>query len=189
MKRYLIFLLIITLIGANCSVIEPVADVATDYAFYKAATSGKTNRGATMMIQTNDRQELIGELIVVKKKDNSLSLYNEDIGEIVIAIMDIKTIFIFKKTKATVGAIIGFLTFFAISYPYLSSLEPFESIAAAQAVAMAATLFWISGGLFGYVIGASFEDFEVIQLEGKSNAEINMIMENLRKKARVPEFH
>jgi hypothetical protein len=185
MKRYLVFLLIITFIWINCSVVDAV-DIATDYAIYKIANSGKTKPGATMMIQTNDRQEIIGELIVVKKKDNSLSLYNEDIGEIVIDIMDVKTIFIFKKTKATVGGIIGFLTFVAISYPYLSSLEPFESLAAAHLIA--ASLFWISGGLIGYEIGASLEDFEIIQLEGKSNSEINMIMEDLRKKARVPEF-
>lgn len=188
MKRYLVILLIITLIGTNCSVIDPV-DIATDYAVYKIANSGKTKRGAAMMILKNDRQQIIGELIVVKKKDNSLSLYNDDVGEIVIDIMDVKTIFIYKKTKAKVGGIIGFLTFVAISYPYISSLEPFESLAAAQAVGIAISLFWLSGGLIGYWIGASLEDYEIIEVEGKSDAEINKILDELRKKARVSEFH
>jgi hypothetical protein len=53
---------------------------------------------------------------------------------------------------------------------------------------MAMSLFLIGGGLIGSQIGSSLEDFEIIQLEGKSDTEINKIMEDLRKKARVPEF-
>ena len=49
-------------------------------------------------------------------------------------------------------------------------------------------LFWLGGGLMGYWIGASLEVFEIIQLEDKPDAELNKIMEYLRKKARVPEF-
>ena len=184
MKRYPVLLLIVALIGTDCSVIEPVVDVAADYAIYKAATSGKTKRGVTMIIQTFDRQEVIGELIVVKTKDHSMSLYNESEGEMVINLPDVRTIFIFKKTKATVGAIIGFFTFVAISHHYWSSPIRFEDFWIAQVL----PLFWLSGGLIGYGIGASLEDFEIIQLEGKSDIEINMIMEHLRKKARVPEF-
>jgi hypothetical protein len=168
-------------------------DIATS--IHKIANSGKTKSGATMIIQTNDRQEIIGELIVVKKKENSLSLYNEDIGEIVIGVMDVKTILIFKKTKAKVGAIIGFLTFGAISVPLAlgyekdyAKLPNYKRWVSDGMYYSVLSLFWMGGVLIGYGIGASLEDFEIIQCEGKSDAEINEIMENLRKKARVPEF-
>jgi hypothetical protein len=111
--------------------------------------------------------------------------------------MDVKTILIFKNTKKKVGAIIGVLTFAAISSPFLvgigwhfSSLEPYELYYSVsfQLARMAMSLFLIGGGLIGSQIGSSLEDFEIIQLEGKSDTEINKIMEDLRKKARVPEF-
>ena len=74
-----------------------------------------------------------------------MSLYNEEMGEIVIGIMDVKTILLFKNTKVKVGAIIGVLTFAAISSPFLigySWLEPYERSASDQLYGMAMSLFF-----------------------------------------------
>jgi hypothetical protein len=36
--------------------------------------------------------------------------------------------------------------------------------------------------------GSTFQSYEKIQIEGKSEVEIQKILEDLRKKARVPDF-
>jgi len=191
MKKYLIFLLIITFILVNCSFVDPV-DIATDYAIHKIANAGETKRGATMMIQTNDRQEIIGELIAVKKKDNSLTLLHEKMGELSVDIKDVKIIQIYLGTKAQEGMAIGLLAggltgvFLGFSLgddpPYLFSFS----------AEMKAIFFGLGlgamGSLVGLCVGSSISDNVTILIEGRSDTEINEILEGMRKLARVPEF-
>jgi hypothetical protein len=191
MKKYLVFLLIITFVLVNCSVVDPV-DIATDYAIHKIVNSGKTKRGATMMIQTNDRQEIIGELIVVKKKDNSLILLHEKMGELSVDIKDVKIIQIYLGTKVKKGAAIGLLAggLTGVFLGFSSGDDPPDLFS--FTAEMKAIFFGLAGGAIGtfvgLCIGSSISDNVTILIEGRSDTEINEIFEGMRQLARVPEF-
>lgn len=51
-------------------------------------------------------------------------------------------------------------------------------------------LFWLGafGALTGLISGGFLGKDKTIALEGKSDAEIKRILEELRKKARIPDF-
>ncbi|KPL05150.1 MAG: hypothetical protein AMJ73_02005 [candidate division Zixibacteria bacterium SM1_73] len=125
------------------------------------------------------RPEIRGELIAVNQ--NSLLLLERNSGtDVTVDISEIKAVRIIKKSKALVGLFIGGLVgagFGLLTY----SESNFFDFGASGNAAGGAILF----GLPGLVIGAVLGTDKTIKFEGKSNSEIQEILETLRKKARI----
>ena len=67
----------------------------------------KERRGAELVVQKTDGQQVKGELITVKK--DSLLLKDAGFGaDVSLDVSDIKTIKIVRKSKGGLGALIGF---------------------------------------------------------------------------------
>lgn len=160
----------------------------------------RERRGADIMIQKKDGQHVKGELIAVKQ--NSLLLKEHDSGaDVTLAVREIKTITIVKKSKTLkqggMGLLIGgaagvatctFLlymgSFMGIAWEDIEGTEIFINYALPYGLLGGCTI----GALIGVITGASAGKDKTIQIEGKSEAEIRKILEDLRKKARVPNF-
>ncbi len=135
-------------------------------------------KGADLIIQKKDGTQVRGELIAVK--ENSILLMERDSGaDVTVDIGNIKMIPIVKKPKLWLGAGLGLLAGAAAgalsygSYYYFVQGFYFGAIGAGI-------------GLFlGFFVGAAVRIDKKIQFEGKSDSEIQEILEKLRKKARV----
>lgn len=192
MKGYFVFLLIITFIWINCSVVDPVADIAIDYASYKMRNDKKTRTGAIINVQKTDNQIVKGELIAVRKKDNSLILLHEKMGEMYVDIKDIKIIQMYLGTKAkegaTIGLLVGGLTGVILGFSSGDDPPGWFSFTSAEKAFFLGLCYGAIGSLVGLCIGSSISNNVTILIEGRSDTEINEILEELRKLARVPEF-
>lgn len=157
-------------------------------------------RGADLVIYKIDGNQVQGELIVVK--ENSLLLKESASGaDVTAAVSDTKTIIIVKKSKALeqggMGLLIGgavgvatcsfllyFMTVMGVYWEEVEGTEIFVKYALPYGLIGGGTI----GALIGVATGASAGKDEIIQIEGKPEAEIKKTMEELRKKARVPNF-
>lgn len=128
---------------------------------------------------------LKGELIAVK--ESSFLLLDRDSGaDVTVDIGDVREIKIVKKSNALQGGVFGVLISLgggaALLYSKDDVLVSMEGLLAGG----------IALGIIGYFIGASIGSSsgtdEVIQIEGKSDAEIQEILEKLRKKARIRNY-
>ncbi len=101
---------------------------------------------------------------------------------------DIKDIHIVKKSKAgfgfLIGGVIGALAGAASDTGAKKGLVSGGVGAGGSAIGGG-----VLGGLIGLVIAAVSGKDKTIQIEGKSDSEIQEILEDLRKKARVSDFH
>ena len=163
-------------------------------AFSFWAISGNLNakeKGAELIIQKKDGQSVTGELIVVK--NSSLLLLDHDGADVSVDIENVKRIRIVKKSKLWSGAGYGFLAggigggvlglaIFGDDGGFMVHRDNFGW----------ATFFALIGGTGGFVIGsilgaASGTD-KTIHIEGRSDSEIKEQLEQLCKKARVPDY-
>lgn len=140
-------------------------------------------RGTDLIIQKTNETHIRGELISVKQ--NSLLLLDRESGaDMTMNIDDIRVITVAGKSKALLGAGLGFLagaSAGAIVGHQLSKAWWWD-----QGTEICAAIGGLAGALVGgLIIGASAGKEETIQIEGKSGSEIQDIMEKLRKKARV----
>jgi hypothetical protein len=107
-------------------------------------------------------------------------------------IADIKTITIVKKSKVGKGAGFGFLggASLGVVIGLASGDDPpgFMSYTAGDKAAFLGIAFGLIGMILGAAEGASAGADQKIQIEGKSDSEIKEILEDLREKARVPNF-
>jgi hypothetical protein len=159
----------------------------------------KERRGAELVIQKTDGQLIKGELIAVK--ENSLLLKEHDSGaDATSVVREIKTITIVKKSKTGKGALYGF-GIGAIEGGLAGLLvEPEEweetvnnEVVTEQYSRLGTVLFEVIfigaiGALTGLIVGGFLGKDKTIQIGGKSEAEIKEALEELRKKARVPDF-
>jgi gas vesicle protein len=153
----------------------------------------KERRGATLIIQGKDSQQIKGELITVKP--NSLLLLDTEGKDVSVDINDIKFVTIVKKSKfwkgAGTGALIGggaALFLYLVSTPRSSGSSRFFGEGFRTFVTLVAVILGGGvGGLIGGIIGAATTD-ETIQIEGKADLEIKEILEKLRKKARIRDY-
>ena len=150
----------------------------------------KERRGADIIIQKIDGQRVKGELIAVKQ--NSLLLRESSSGADVTAVVsDMKTITIVKKSNTLKRGGLGLLLGSGLgALAGLMMVQQFNlddearSYTVFYGVAFGAGLGLLSGGISGAL---SAKD-KTIQIEGNSEAEIKEILEDLRKKARGPNF-
>lgn len=144
-------------------------------------------KGANLIIQRVDRIRVRGELIAVKK-DSLLLLERESVAGVTVDIGDIEVIKIVRGSRVLVGGITGLLfggvIGFLIGYPQ-GDEGGFVIVSKPQAGAIGAAIGGVSCALFGAGIGAAVGEYKTIQVEGKSDVEIQRILEYLRKKARI----
>lgn len=142
--------------------------------------SAKQRRGADLLIWRTDVTEVRGELIAVK--ENSLVLMKRDSGaDLTVDIEDISTITIVKKSKALLAGGLGALICGGGLWLYGSTQSTFDFYDNWPIIALVAAGGLVIGGAVGTVVGID----KTIQFEGKSDSEIQEILENLQKKARV----
>lgn len=135
-------------------------------------------RGADLLIQKKDGQQIRGELIAVKQ--NALLLLEHESGaDTSVDINHIKDVTINKKSKVLLGAGLGLLIGSCGGALVGSGME----FTLSQAL-VCAGLGALTGGVTGVVIGQD----KTIPVEGKSDWEVKEILDKLRKKARVPDY-
>jgi len=150
--------------------------------------TAKEKRGADLLIEKTDGQQVRGELIAVK--DRSLLLLSESGTDVSVDIQDIKVIRVVKKSKALQGSGYGFLisaaSFSALAW---ASDEEYFTDPEGGGPLVLALFFGIQGLLVGGVVGAILGTDKRIQIEGKADSEIQESLEYLRKKARMPDYN
>ncbi len=157
----------------------------------------KERRGADIMIQKKDGQQVKGELIAVKQTSLLLKESSSS-ADVTAVVSDMKTIIIVKKSKALeqggLGLLVGGTTGAAAGGAYVYTINffgifgQFGSGDYSDYALRYGLICGAIGALIGVMTGASVGKDEIIQIEGKPEAEIKKTMEDLRKKARVPDF-
>jgi len=145
--------------------------------------------GALIEIQGKGGGYIVGELIAVKK--NSLLVCEYATGtDLFVDIGDIKTITVGKKSKAMLGAGIGGLIGGGLGALVGAGEKQgsLGSFSKEDNMLIGAAFFGALGALVGGGIGSVAGTDKTIQVEGKAEAEIKKILDDLSKKARVPNF-
>ena len=150
----------------------------------------KERRGAKLIVTKLDGQLIKGELITVKP--NSLLLLDTEGKDVSVGIEDIKVIKIAEKLGVAWGALVGLLGGAGFG-AYFAGMWSFV-LKASWGEASSLMAKW--GAIcapFGAIIGAILGDLllkvsKTIQIEGKSDTEIQEAMDKLRKKARIRDY-
>jgi hypothetical protein len=148
---------------------------------------GSERKGVKLDIQKIDGQKVMGELVTVKP--DSLLLLDSEGVDVSVDIEDVKTIKVMKKAKAYELGLVGFLAGAGYSGVAHSGTRKeqvgeeatqhflFKTIAIGGIAAAA-------GIIIGIVLGID----KTIKIEGKSDVEIDAVLEKLSKKARIRNF-
>lgn len=157
----------------------------------------KESRGADLVIQKIDGQQIKGELIAVKQ-DSLLLKESESGADVSVSLRDTKFITINNKSHALEWGGVGFLLGGASGALIGNAMGDTEQSGSGfrgtffwETAEFKALLIGFIGGVLGAIIGGlviSGQGERIIQVEGKSDTEIKKILEELRKKARVPDF-
>ncbi len=146
----------------------------------------KERRGSDLVVQNKDGRKVEGELIAVKRNAILLRLSYSSL-ETSIDIDDIKIITIMKGTKAGIWSFYGFVIGGSIGVLLASTSKGWGS-GTPRLIGLSGAFWGLLGCYMGWGVGDGIERKETIQIEGKSDSEIKEILEDLRKKARVPNF-
>jgi hypothetical protein len=140
----------------------------------------KEKRGAELVVQRVDGEQIRGELITVKQA--TLLLKDSESGvDVSVDTRNIVVIKVIKKSKAGTGFIIGFLGLGGLGA--YAAMSPGSYTTPLTALTLGGI-----GAFIGIVIGATVGTDEIILIEGKSDSEVRAILEKLRKKARVQDY-
>ncbi|MFC2166959.1 hypothetical protein ACFLQZ_03240 [Acidobacteriota bacterium] len=140
----------------------------------------QVRKGAKLKIQKNDGQQVTGELISVEKDSLLLSYAetNADVSEKIL-IKEVKTITIVTRSRVLQVGVYGVLAgilYGSATKKQSRSFEPNQQYFTFGAI----------GGVTGAVLGTVLGMNKKIQIQGKSDAEIQKTLEKLSKNARVP---
>lgn len=176
MRKFIALSLVISLLGMNCATYERGEGINL---------SPDQKPGVKLIIQKTDSQKVGGELIAVKQ--NSLLLKESSSGaDISVEISEIKVIKIVRKSKAVVwGSGVGFI-FLILGLAFANAREEDllwekPSLGEYLLMSMFYTLPFVG-------IGALLGKDQVIRIRRKSESDIKDILDDLRKKARVPDY-
>jgi len=154
--------------------------------------TAQVKKGAQLTVEKIDGQEVMGELITVKK--DSLLLLNAEINaDITVQIKDVKAITIRKKSMILELGILGLLGGAAVqgltgkSKREVEGETQFSGEVATKRMPSFLLFGAIAGGA-GLLLGAAMGMNKRIQIQGKSDTEIQQALKDLSKKARVPNF-
>jgi hypothetical protein len=151
----------------------------------------KEKRGVKLEIKKIDGHTMSGELIAVKKNmlilgvAYSVLLTGEDVE-----IADIQLIRIVRESNfgqaAVLGSVIGGVVGVGVGLSIKDNPSDFISLKPLQTI-MLGLAGGVVGSLFGILVEASIGS-EKIQIEGISDAKLAYVLEELRKRARFPEY-
>lgn len=151
--------------------------------------TAQQKKGAKLTVEKTDGQEVMGELITVKK-DSLLLLNAETNADINVQIKDVKAITIRKKSMILELGLLGALGGAATqgltgkSGREVAGETQFEDVVATKTMPSFLLYGAIAGGV-GLLLGAAMGMNKKIQIQGKSDTEIQKALEALSKKARV----
>lgn len=142
----------------------------------------KERRGIELEILKTDTQRIRGELIAVK--ENSLLLLDSKGADIAVALSDVVVIKIVKKSKAhlwgfLIGAGSGAILGSKFTWPESNK----------KLTVVGGVIFGAIGLLVGGIIRSVAGKDEIIRLDVKSPEEVKRILEELRSKARIPDYN
>jgi uncharacterized membrane protein YeaQ/YmgE (transglycosylase-associated protein family) len=146
----------------------------------------KERKGADLIIQRVNGTSVKGELIAVK--EDSILLLDRYLGvDRTVDVQDIRVIKIMGESSTLKGGLlglyVGIIGGFLIGYPQGS--ESGFIISKPMAGAIGAVIGGVLCASIGVGIGIATSADKTIQIEGKSDPEIQKIMEELRRKARI----
>jgi hypothetical protein len=149
-----------------------------------------TKKGAFLVIQKKNGEQIIGELIAVKKSGLLLNISGMD-GEV--EINDIRQIKIENKSQAGRGAINGLIAAGAVMaageiVALIYAGPPSDFMAWGGRQVLGAIYFGSIGAGIGALIGALAGKDEVFQIEGCAPKRLPIILAKLRTQARFPEY-
>lgn len=177
-KTQIILALLVTCIFLfqNCALIIP-------------GTSKKRfpeRREGDIVITKKDGQKIEGELNIVK--ENSLHLLDRYGKEVSIEIADIRTIRILKKSKRSLGSLIGGAVGYGIGVLVALSPSSGEDYSVVWTGVILGSLLALPGALIGGIVGATAGIDKTIRIEGMTDVQIKWAMDKLRKKARIRDY-
>ena len=185
MKKLIALFLVISFLGMNCATYERREGINLE--------PGQ-KPGVKLIIQKKDGQSLKGELIAIKQISLLLKEYKSE-RDIKVDVEDINVIKIVRKQKVPMGAFIGGAVGAVIGLGVAvvpAAIEKRSTAGPESILGDFTPLFILAGAipgtLIGGIIGAFAGKDKTIQIEGKSEAEIKEVLEELRKKARVSNF-
>ena len=177
MKKFTTLLLVISFIGMNCATHERGVGLNLELG---------QERGSDLVVQNKDGRKVEGELIAVKRSAILLRLSYSSL-ETSVDIDDIKIITIMKGTKAGIGSFYGFVIGGSIGVLLASTSKGWGS-GTPRLIGLSGAFWDFLGCYMGWGVGDGIERKETIQIEGISEAEIKKVLDDLRKKARIPNF-
>ena len=145
-------------------------------------------KGADLIVQKTDGIQIRGELIAVK--ENSLLLLNRLSGtDVTVDVSDIRLIKIMQKSNTLSYGVLGFfvggMIGYAIGYDQ-GNKSKIQIISPSYTGLAGAGIGSVLAGLGGVLIGAMVSNSsKTVQFEGKSDSEIQEILNEIRKKARI----
>jgi hypothetical protein len=140
-------------------------------------------KGAEIIIEKNDGQQVSGELIAVKQ-NSLLLLERKKRADVSVDIKDVSDVVIIKTPKTKLGAISGLIIGVA-SGTYIGYRVGWRTSTGAI---WGGVIGGLIGVLAGGIIGSQINRSETFQFAGKSDTSLRWILAELRKKARVPDF-
>jgi hypothetical protein len=144
-------------------------------------------KGVDLIIHKTDGQQIRGELIAVKQ--SALLLLERDSGtDITVDTGEIRVITHIKKSKVWKGMGLGLLIGGGAGAGVSSLAQEWGLTTSGTIVTLSAILVAAIGLAIGGYLGAVSGKAKTIQIEGKSNPEIHLILNKLRKKARIRNY-
>ena len=147
----------------------------------------KERKGVKLAIQKIDGQQVNGELITVKP--DSLLLLDSEGVDVSVDIKDVESIKILKKSKAYELGLAAFLvgaTIRGVGHSMVRKEKVGEETT--QHFFQASIVWGFYAGVAGIIIGMALGIDKTIKIEGKSDVEIDAVLEKLRKKARIRNY-
>lgn len=180
MRKITAMILVVSIVAINCETIESSRSWARFTPDVKS--------GAYLYVQLWDGSRVEGELITVKK--TSLLLKDSDSWlDVNIEIGNVESIKVFKSSKALKMAGIGFLTGAGVGalmgFSGGDDNSGIISFTAGQKALIFGIFLGVIFGLLGAISGATQGIDQKIRFDGKSDSEIQKILEELSKRARI----
>jgi len=149
-------------------------------------------RGAEVTIEKNDGRKVSGELIAVKE-DTLLLKESQSGADVSIGVDELEAITIEKKSRALLGAGIGFLSggvmgAFAGAAAHNSNSGKFQIFSTKDVALVSGLIVGVLGSIVGAGIGGMAGKDELMSFKGRSESAIRADLRRLRNKARVPGF-
>jgi hypothetical protein len=151
--------------------------------FPSGALFAKEKRGVQLEIMKTDAIKINGELIAVKQNGILLLETSPRIGED-IDISNIKYI----KTKKNLTTPFGTIVLLLVGTAAGTSIGYHAGWQTSQGAFIGGGIGLFVGGVFGSGIDSIIKKSETFDIEGKSQEQIKVFLENLRTQARFPDY-